>query len=347
MTDIQYIALSLAILVVLGVLGYNFFLDYRHSKVARDLIKRAPHNDVPESADSHAHFSRSFNLKEPSTDDGDIPKPDAMFVDPQFEWSASMEFQPSVRPADLFDETDTDLQLILQSIQKPITWLAFDSALNQWRFIYKGGADFPIEHLRVNLLLCNRSGPASPEDMDAFEDFLEALGKKWHAQWELDDVPVENIALSMDRFCADVDLEIMVKVLASKTFPRETLRKWATDLGMEYNHATGDFVFVDSNDRECYRVEVAAQVGDNIKSVNFVLDVPCTAQGEETFHMMVQDAQSFAKEVDGMLVDDKNSPLLPMQLENIAAQFVALPQRKMQEIGIPAGSAQAHRLFSS
>ena len=346
MTDIQYIALSLAILVVLGVLGYNFFLDYRHSKVARDLIKRAPQNDGKDSS-SDSHFSPTFGFDEPSLNDSDIPKPDAMLVDPQFEWSAKMEFQPSVKPADLFDESDTELQLILQSIQKPITWLAFDSALNQWRFIYKGGSDFPVEHLRVNLLLCNRSGPASVEDMDAFEDFLEALGKKWNAQWEVDDVPVENIAMAMDRFCADVDLEIMIKVLADKTFSRETLRTWAMDLGMQYQHATGDFVFVDSNDRECYRVEIAAQVGDNIKSVNFILDVPCTAQGEETFHVMVQDAQAFAKEVDGMLVDDKNAPLLPMQLENIAAQFVALPQRKMQEIGIPAGSAQALRLFSS
>ena len=346
MTDIQYIALSLAILVVLGVLGYNFFLDYRHSKVARDLIKRAPHNDGKDG-ERDSRFSRTFGFAEPSLSDGDIPKPDAMMVDPQFEWSAKMEFQPSVKPADLFDETDTELQLILQSIQKPITWLAFDSALNQWRFIYKGGADFPVEHLRVNLLLCNRSGPASVEDMDAFEDFLEGLGKKWNAQWEVDDIPVENIALAMDRFCADVDLEIMIKVLADKTFSREKLRAWADGMGMQYQHATGDFVFVDSNDRECYRVEIAAQVGDNIKSVNFILDVPCTAQGEETFHVMVQDAQSFAKEVEGMLVDDKNAPLLPMQLENIAAQFVALPQRKMQEIGIPAGSPQALRLFSS
>ncbi len=334
MTDMQFIAISLAAVVVVGVLAYNFILDYRHSKVAQDLIKRAPHGDFKET-----------DPLEPLEETA-LPVPDTLLVDPKFEWSVLLDFPNSVRPADLFDDSDTELQLILQEIHKPITWVAYDSSMEEWRFIYKGVSDFPIEHLRVNLQLCNRSGAATPEDMDAFEDFLEALALKWKAEWDVSDAPVEEIAHSMDRFCAEVDLEIIIRVLSEKSFNRDTLRSWAEGQGMEYQNQTGDYVLFHSGGGLCYRVEIAAQAGESIKSVNFVLDVPCTAHGDEVFNVMVKDAQSFAAQVEGTLVDDKNTPLLPMQLENIAAQFVALPQGKMAEIGIPAGSPQALRLFS-
>ncbi len=323
MRDIQLSALALGIAVIVCVLAYNYYLDYRHKKMARALLKRGAPKEVE-------HSTR------------EIPSPDVFLVDPHFEWSARFKFPKALTLADLFSTSTR----FIEGIQKRITWVAWDASRGEWRFVYTGGATFPIEYLHVNLQLCSRSGAASPSDIEHFARFVKELGKHFGAEYRLSDLPVEDIAREMDHFCAEVDLEIAIKLLAEKPFPLSQFKTWALSTGMQYQNQMGDYALFDSNGNLRYRVEIAAQSGENIQSLHFVLDVPCTAQGEEIFKVMVADAHTLAEETESVLVDDKNTPLSAVQLENIAAQFVALPQEKMKKAGIPAGSPQARRLFS-
>ncbi len=325
MTDIQLSALALAALVIIGVLAYNFFLDWRHKNVAKDLLKRAHPKDV---------------LLEPSVNH--LSNPDVFLIDPHFEWSAVLHFKESIALADLFSASSQ----FLQGIQKPITWVAFDSEQNAWRFVYNGALAFPIEHLYINLQLCNRTGAVTMHDVENFTHFIESLAQHFGAEYELPEINVMEIAQSMDKFCSEVDLEISLKALPEKPYAFDDFKNWAQNLGLQYQNQSGDYALFDSNGNLRYRVEIAAQTGDLIQSLHFILDVPCTVEGHEIFKVMVQDAQNFTQTWGGCLVDDSNVPLNQVALANLAAQYVVLPQEKMKQIGIPAGSPQAKRLFS-
>ena len=57
-------------------------------------------------------------------------------------------------------------------------------------------------------------------------------------------------------------------------------------------------------------------------------------------------ARRFAETLQGTLVDDNRQPLNDVQLDHIRREFIGKPQATMASYGIPAGSAQALRLFS-
>ena len=80
--------------------------------------------------------------------------------------------------------------------------------------------------------------------------------------------------------------------------------------------------------------------------LTFVLDVPRVAHGERVFQQMVELAKRFAETLQGTLVDDNRQPLNDVQLDHIRREFIGKPQATMASYGIPAGSAQALRLFS-
>ena len=61
---------------------------------------------------------------------------------------------------------------------------------------------------------------------------------------------------------------------------------------------------------------------------------------------MTELARRFAETLQGMLVDDNRQPLSESQLDHIRREFIGKPQATMLSFGLPAGSAQAQRLFS-
>ena len=80
--------------------------------------------------------------------------------------------------------------------------------------------------------------------------------------------------------------------------------------------------------------------------LTFVLDVPRVDHGERVFVQMVDLAKRFGETLQGMLVDDNRQPLNDLQLDHIRREFIGKPQANMAAFGLPAGSAQALRLFS-
>ena len=90
---------------------------------------------------------------------------------------------------------------------------------------------------------------------------------------------------------------------------------------------------------------------DNIRGISthgltFLLDVPRVAHGERVFMQMTELAKRFADALQGSLVDDNRQPLGEPQLDHIRREFIGKPQAAMASFGLPAGSAQALRLFS-
>ena len=64
------------------------------------------------------------------------------------------------------------------------------------------------------------------------------------------------------------------------------------------------------------------------------------------FMQMAELAKRFAETLHGTLVDDNRQALSDVQLEHIRREYIGKPQAVMASYSLPAGSAQALRLFS-
>jgi FtsZ-interacting cell division protein ZipA len=161
-------------------------------------------------------------------------------------------------------------------------------------------------------------------------------------------------AAEIDRFCAAVDLEIGVNLVSRGTpFSGTKIRALAEAAGMVLGD-DGVFTRRDDDGRIQFTMqnfETTRFSAESIRNIathglTFVLDVPRVAHGERVFQQMADLAKRFAETLQGTLVDDNRQPLNDMQLDHIRREFIGKPQATMASYGLPAGSAQALRLFS-
>jgi FtsZ-interacting cell division protein ZipA len=161
-------------------------------------------------------------------------------------------------------------------------------------------------------------------------------------------------AAEIDRFCAAVDLEIGLNLVArGLPFPGTKIRALAEAAGMVLG-LEGLYTRYDDQGRPQYSLqnyESTAFSAENLRSLSthgltFLLDVPRVEQGERVFMQMLDQTRHFGEILQGLMVDDNRQPLTEPQLEHIRREFIGKPQATMRSFGLNAGSPQALRLFS-
>ncbi|MGB9495343.1 MAG: cell division protein ZipA C-terminal FtsZ-binding domain-containing protein, partial [Azonexus sp.] len=215
-------------------------------------------------------------------------------------------------------------------------------------------SEVPVRRLRVGLQLVDRMGPVSETDLANFTGAMHALADELLAVADMPASPLLDQAAEIDRFCAAVDLEIGVNLVSRGTpFSGTKIRALAEAAGMVLGN-DGAFTRSDDLGRIQFTLqnfETTRFSADSIRNVTthgltFVLDVPRVDHGERVFQQMVELAKRFAETLQGTLVDDNRQPLNDVQLDHIRREFIGKPQATMASYGMPAGSAQALRLFS-
>jgi FtsZ-interacting cell division protein ZipA len=171
------------------------------------------------------------------------------------------------------------------------------------------------------------------------------------------DMPLSRVldqAAEIDRFCAAVDLEIGLNLVSrASAFSGTKIRALAEAAGMALG-VDGLFTRYDDNGRAQFSLqnyESTQFSADALRTLTthgltFLLDVPRVDHGERVFLQMSEIAKRFADTLQGALVDDNRQPLSESQLEHIRREFIGKPQATMASFNLPAGSAQALRLFS-
>ncbi|MGE5386758.1 MAG: cell division protein ZipA C-terminal FtsZ-binding domain-containing protein, partial [Betaproteobacteria bacterium] len=209
--------------------------------------------------------------------------------------------------------------------------------------------------LRIGLQLADRRGPLSEADFTMFVAAMQQLADELMAVVDMS--PHQSLvdqAVEIDRFCADVDLEIGVHLVSRGTpFPGTKIRALAEAAGMTLGD-DGMFTRRDDDGNAQFRLqnfESTPFSGESMKNLTthgltFLLDVPRVAHGERVFFVMVDLARRFADALQGQLVDDNRQPLVEAQLDRIKREYVVKTQAVMANFGLPAGSPQTLRLFS-
>ena len=281
-------------------------------------------------------------------------------LSPAIDYIATLETAVGVPAADWLAAQ----QATLSRADKPVHWAGFDEENGEWVMlgadVARGGGEPRLfRHVRAGLQLADRRGALSENDLLIFATAMDALAREWQAQGRQvmldlpDPRPVPAAAADLDAFCAGVDIQISLNVIAlNEAFPGTQVRALAESAGM-FLDGHGRFVRVTDDGSVLYMLlnhDPAGFSAENMRATSvqgltFLFDVPTVARGERVFGQLADLARRFADVLKGALVDDNRRPLSEASLAPISQQ-IAQFQASMAQRNLPAGGRMARRLFS-
>ena len=289
----------------------------------------------------HVHSDEHHALPEV-----DLP---ATLLDPRLEFIVAMELVDPVSAHQILHSQ----REVLQKVSKPVHWVGFNDLTREWVRLGRD-SNMNVRRLRIGLQLANRMGPVTDADLVVFAGAMQALADELMAVADMPSIRVREQAMEIDRFCAEVDLEIGINLVSTGLpFSGTKIRALAEAAGMVLG-ADSLFTRYDDEGRAQFylqNIESTQFSPEAIRTMTtqgltFLLDVPRVDHGERVFMHMAELAKRFAETLHGTLVDDNRQPLTDAQLEHIRREFIGKPQATMANYSLAAGSAQALRLFS-
>jgi hypothetical protein len=236
---------------------------------------------------------------------------------------------------------------------KPLRWLGRRATDLPWQEI--GVAAGPWQEIAACLLLANRSGAASRGDIDAFLQATAKVAAAVSADYAPPEAGDEAArAEELDRFCADLDVQIGLTILKSELgqIAGTRLRGVAEAAGFRLS-AAGQFEYLQEEtgtvlcSLQNYKQEPFTIEGLRVLTTpGFVLliDVPRVADPVKVFDQVRLVAKRLAKTLDGVLVDDNRRPLDDAALSAIRGQVQATAAA-LCAAHIEPGGTRALRLF--
>lgn len=376
MDDLQAMLLLAGILLVLGVFTYNKWQEWRHRRLAERVFADAPsdllmNGETLSSARSSASDAYD-QRREPILDPLPIPPEERLHddVETQVEPPAHQEhFLPEFPNHLVHPDTDARIHLELLSaltadalfervaalpggVGRSVFWLGLDDS-GQWRTLSLG-LHGVFKHLWAFLPLVDRRGLVGVPALNQFMNAMEMLATDLNAVVDVSDLDSAVMrAQELDRFCAEVDLQIGLNLMSAAPLLGGRILALAEAAGMflndegqfEMQDARGIRVFVVSNiESSPFTLETLPSLQTH--GMTFLLDVPRVREGGKVFDHMLRLARQFAEALNAHLVDDHRHPLSEAQLAQTRAEFVIKPQSEMALHGIDPGGAIALRLFA-
>ncbi len=389
MSDLQIGLALLGVLLVTAVLGFNWWQERQFRRRAEDafggrqqgddFLNRPARHESPgtQAAPANSNMADIARIEprmEPAADPGQMVDMAASNVIahgaaadtailpasnsgqriasdlplPEIDYLVEIRTDALIAPEKLHR-----IEADLRSLNRRITFGGFNAESGSWEPMLPDGAGY--SSVSVALQLVNRTGPVTEEQLHAFVEVLTERAGELKADARLPEFgPALDQAAALDEFCADVDVQVGISVIADtgQVFHGSKIRALAESAGLKL-HPTGVFQLcdekgglqfsLDNQDAEPFQVERIRYL--TTTGITFLLDVPRVANGLRVFDKMVEMSRSFASSLDGTLADDNRALLNDAGFERIRVQLRAI-YASMQQRGIEAGSALALRLFS-
>jgi hypothetical protein len=369
MSDLQLSLIGAGIGLVAVVFAYNKWQERKHRKLA-ERVFRGDHPDVllgrreAEAAVGEAAGGERIEPVMESATVADSPaaesvqsfaaraamaEPPAELADPVIDCIVRFESAELIGGPSLWQAQ----QQALAKLTRAVFWSGENERSGQWEHLTAHSAG-DYRRLRVALQLADRRGPLADADLTLFMNGVQRLADEFLA---VADMPTRNEVLAraaeLDGFCAGVDIQIGVNVVAGAAPLAGTkLRGLAEAAGLALR-GDGMFHAADEDGATLFtlsNLEAVLFAAEEMKTlathgITFTLDVPRVADGARAFDRMIALARQFAGSLGGTLVDDNRAPLADSALDVIHDKILEIDQRMAQR-GISAGSPQALRLFS-
>lgn len=201
--------------------------------------------------------------------------------------------------------------------------------------------------LQIGVQRMTRSGALTELEFSELATRLNTLADDLSASVEL---PAMNEAIAEARALhqrlQDFDAKLSINVRAtSAPWKVATLKPALQRQGMELR-PDGRLLMPDGEGGQLFSVSVTAEPSaDTTRQITLLLPVALVAPEREGFRSMTSFAKTIASRLSGAVVDDEGQPLSDAALAAIEKD-VADFYREMENAGIPAGSSRAQRLFA-
>ena len=239
---------------------------------------------------------------------------------------------------------------------KPVHWFGRRDSGAPWQLLTNDSTGTFVEVI-ATLLLADRNGAASKSQLESFQRLVVEVASSLPARVSGPDIESEvNRAESLDRLCADVDVQIGLTVVKPEpnAIPGTRLRGVAEAAG--FRLASGgrfEYIHEDTGTVEYFLQNARNEpfTADSLRltttpGVVFVLDVPRVADPMRTFDRMKLVAKRMAKTLNAELVDDNRRALDDAALTGIRGQVEAAALA-LRHVHIEPGSARALALFGA
>ena len=371
MTDLNMSLWGAGGAIILAVIAYNFWQEYKARKNVerafgdrKDDVLMNPESSSAGSASVSASAGKSSMRQEPVLDNH-FPdtEPDARdrsdeVTTANAELAASPSNPVTPLPVDEFIDCVIPLEFeqalrgdkILAEIQslriagnKPVNVVAM-TADGQREVIMHANS---YTQLSVGVQLVNRSGALNELEFSELVMKLRQIADNLNAFMDVPDMKhVMDSARDLSLFVGEHDAQLSVNVV-SKGAPWDigTLLAALEKQGFDAR-PDGRLVMPDGEGGTLFVLSLNGGLADQVTSrITLLLDVPCVAPRRGGFNAMVSCAKSLALRLGGVIADDSNAPLDDATLTQIQEQ-VEVFYGAMQAAEIPAGSIRAVRLFS-
>lgn len=234
------------------------------------------------------------------------------------------------------------LRNLRQVANKPVHYAGFDG---EWRAIERGGH---YNMLRIGVQMASRGAALNELEYSELVMRLRQLADQLGAEPEVPDmIDVMTRARSLHQFVVEHDAQLGVNLQSNGApWAMNTLLVALEKQGFDVR-PDGRFVMPDGEGSYLFGLSTnVTPAAEMTMRLTLLLDVPCVAPEKDAFAAMLACARALATRLDGLIVDDGNTPLSDEALAQIALQVQSFYQ-EMQQCQIPAGSTRALRLFAA
>ncbi|HWU97360.1 MAG TPA: cell division protein ZipA C-terminal FtsZ-binding domain-containing protein [Oxalicibacterium sp.] len=370
MTDLQTSLIVIGAVIVIGVISYNKWQEYKAKKSVERAFSSS-HDDVLMGV-SNVEQSLGGERQEPqfSQADYDTVQQEAIQQDVLADTSAdvSLDAAAPVAFAPIAEERelpvdyliDCTIPLVLNAPLRGEKVLAAIQSLRHvggksvhfigqhvdggWEVITAGGA---YKALTAGVQLANRSSALNELEYSEFVMRLRQIADDFDADPDVPDMTeVMANARSLHHFVNEYDAKLSVNVQSngapwSVTTLLAALERQGFDVRPE-----GRLVMPDGDGGVLFSLSTNVTLAEETTNrLTLLLDVPVVSPARDGFGAMIACARSLSSRLDGTVVDDGSQPLADAALSEISGQLEAF-YADMEAADIPAGSTRALRLFN-
>lgn len=355
MSDLQIGLIALGVLLILLVLGFNWWQDRR----ARSRMQaRFPATEQDPLFGSAETAGRSA-------------APDAARREPGMgAVSAAQDGAATVPPSnetDDVDEPDAACEVVIEiHFSEPVLGINLASAVREVHPV--GGKpvrvfastdrgrhrarlhpDESYAGVQFAVLLANRSGPLTAIEWSQAWARAQDLADRFDATIEgPDQQVVVDRANKLDAFCAALDAQVGLTLLLQAPRAAAEVVGVARELGFAVDGGRLAWLADTGVTRFTLSRSNGAGFEDGMSSVDrlvLLLDVPRSPEDPRAFGRMVDVGRDLAARLQAELVDDQGKPVVDGMAIGIDAQLQSL-FRQLDQAGLPAGSERAQRVFA-
>lgn len=354
MTDLQASLMAIGGTIVVGVITYNKWQEYKAKKSLQRAFS-SDHDDVLMNQGMDVGADERYEptldtgaaaapvLQQAVAEDNDaLPAPSPhreLPIDELIDCVISITAEAPVRG----DKLLSKLQTLRHVGNKPVHFVGQGDDGN-WELIVHGGV---YHGFWAGVQLANRSSALNEIEYSELIMRLRQIADEIDAEPDVPDMAdVMNNARALHQFVVEYDAQLSVNVQSNGApWAINTLLAALERQGFDLR-PDGCLVMPDGDGGILFSLSTNVTLAEETTSrLTLLLDVPRVAPLRDGFGAMIACAKMLSTRLDGTVVDDGNQALSDATLAEISDQVNAF-YRQMEASNIPAGSTRALRLFS-